>query len=211
MALGIMGKQHQVPFLLKVARGEEGLIRCLNWREPLLPTVACDTSGQVLMLAYSNKESLAMTFATGKMWYYSRSRDTLWMKGETSGSVQSFLRVRVDCDRDALLATVSQTGAACHTGFYSCFGGRRFGLQELYDVVRNRFEHPVPGSYTATLDDVKVREKLIEEAREVVEAKGREEIVWEAADLLYFLTALAAKSGVTLEDILAELRRRRKK
>jgi phosphoribosyl-ATP pyrophosphohydrolase/phosphoribosyl-AMP cyclohydrolase len=190
---------------------EEGFLRCLNWREPLLPTVACDPSGQVLMLAYSSKESLAMTFATGKMWYYSRSRDKLWKKGETSGNVQSFIRIRVDCDRDALLATVIQEGAACHTGLYSCFGGRRFSLQELYDIVRDRFEHPVPGSYTATLDDAKVREKLIEEAGEVIEARGRDEIIWEAADLLYFLTALAARSGVTLEDILAELRRRRKK
>lgn len=189
-------------------RLDEAFIASLNWRQSLLPVITVDRAGQVSMLAYTNRKSLQKTFETGEMWYYSRSRRKLWHKGETSGHIQKLLHFRVDCDRDTLLAVVEQTGAACHLDSYSCFGDRQFSLTQLYDIIGDRFAHPVPGSYTATLDDKKVREKILEEAREVVEAASRDEVIWEAADVLYFLTVLLQKEGVSIHDVLMELRRR---
>jgi phosphoribosyl-ATP pyrophosphohydrolase/phosphoribosyl-AMP cyclohydrolase len=212
VALARMGLDAQLGMALYTGRLDlvECFIESLNWRSDLLPTVTCDQDGQILMLAYSNKESLRKTFETGSMWYFSRSRDKLWRKGETSGHVQTFVRMRADCDRDALLATVRQRGAACHLGSYSCFGDKRFTLQELSRVVEARLENPTPGSYTATLTPDLVREKLLEEANEVVEAEGRAHITHEAADVLYFLVALLARSGVELDEVMCELRRRRR-
>ena len=189
----------------------EAFIESLNWKNELIPTITTDTTGQVLMLAYCNKESLYKTISRGKLWYYSRSRKKLWMKGETSGHFQDFVKIRTDCDSDALLVTVNQREAACHFDNYSCFGDKKFSLYELYDVIKDRFENPKPGSYTATLTHEKVREKILEEANEVIEAEEREHIIWEAADVLYFLTVLLAKNNIAIDDVLSELRRRRKK
>ncbi len=109
----------------KKIRLDEAFIECLNWKTDLIPTVTQDISGTVLMLAYSNVESLRKTFETGKMWYFSRSRQELWFKGKTSGNIQELVKLRADCDRDAILAVVKQNGSACHTGNYSCFNLRR--------------------------------------------------------------------------------------
>jgi len=190
---------------------EQAFIESLNWKSELIPTVTCDTDGQVLMVAYSNKTSVKKTLETKKMWYFSRSRNKLWQKGETSNNIQEFIQFRTDCDSDTLLATVEQNGVACHLGSYSCFGNKKFNLNELHQVIQDRFKNPKPGSYTATLTDTIVKEKLMEEAQEVVEAKTRDEIIWEAADVLYFLTVILAKNDVTYKDVLNELRRRRKK
>jgi phosphoribosyl-ATP pyrophosphohydrolase/phosphoribosyl-AMP cyclohydrolase len=188
----------------------EGFIESLNWKNELIPTITKDENGQVLMLAYSNKESLKKAFETGNMCYYSRSRKKLWMKGETSRNTQKLLKIRTDCDQDALLATVKQKGVACHLGNYSCFGNKEFNLQELYDVVTSRINKPVKDSYTATLNTKKLKKKLIEEAGEIVEAKEKNEIIWEAADVLYFLTVLLAKNDIKISDVIEELRRRRR-
>lgn len=187
----------------------DAFIACLNWKDKLIPVITTDKWGQVLMLAYVSKESLKKTFQTKNMWYFSRSRNKLWKKGETSGNIQKLIRIRSDCDHDALLATVEQTRNACHLDQYSCFGDKRFTLFELYQVIKNRFETPMPGSYTVTLTEQKVRNKLLEEAKEVVEAEERDDVIWEAADLIYFLTVLIQKKGVTIDDVLRELRRRR--
>ena len=208
--LGVNGQLGMAIYTGKL-KLEGAFIESLNWKSELIPTVTCDTNGQVLMMAYSNKESIEKTFETQKMWYFSRSRNKLWQKGETSNNIQNFIRFRTDCDSDTLLATAEQTGVACHLGSYSCFGNKKFNLNELYQVIQDRFKNPKPGSYTATLTEKIVKEKLMEEAQEVVEANTRDEIIWEAADVLYFLTVIMAKNDVTYKDVLNELRRRRKK
>jgi len=186
-------------------------IESLDWEKMnnLIPTIVRDCNGQVLMLAYSTKQSLKKTFKTGKMWYYSRSRDKLWMKGETSGNIQELIKIRADCDKDSLLATVKQNGHACHLNRYSCFEDKIFYLQDLYKIVSERLKNPTNSSYTASLTQKKVRAKIKEEVFELINASGKEEIIWEAADILYFLTVLIQKSEVTFSEIYNELRRRR--
>ena len=187
----------------------EGFIASLDWSKGLIPTVTTDREGQVLMVAYSSRESLQKTLARGMMWYFSRSRNRLWQKGEASGHVQKLARIWMDCDQDTLLAEVEQQGNACHLERYSCFADKRFGLGELYNVVAERFLRPEVGSYTASLTPEKVRAKLLEEALEVTEASSRDEVIWEAADVLYFLTVLLQQQGVGYEEVYHELRRRR--
>jgi phosphoribosyl-ATP pyrophosphohydrolase/phosphoribosyl-AMP cyclohydrolase len=134
------------------------------------------------------------------------------MKGENSGNVLKLIRLRADCDRDALLATAQPAGPVCHTGAWSCFANNRdYTWQFLQDIIAERFRNPAPGSYTATLDNELVREKVLEEAKELCEAKTHAELVWEAADLLYFSTALMTRGGVTVQEVLDELDRRHKK
>ena len=186
---------------------EEAFISGLKPNQELVPVVTVDRDNRLLMQAYANREALEKTFETGKMWYWSRSRRKLWQKGETSGNFQEVVRLRTDCDGDTVMAVVEQTGGACHLGDYSCFGGKGFGQNDLYRVISDRFDNPRPGSYTATLDGVTVREKILEEAKEVVEAETRDEKIWEAADLLYFLTVLMQKESITVDDVLRELYR----
>ncbi len=189
----------------------EAFIAALNWKQELLPTIVRDEAGRVLMLAYSNAESLRRTFDEGRMSFFSRSRQCLWRKGDTSGNFQEWLHLRTDCDSDALLATVKQKGVACHDGGYSCFGDDHFVWQELFAVVRERLQGVTSASYTRTLTKKKVRQKLLEEAGELVLARNNDERIWEAADLLYFTTVLLAKQGIRMEQVMRELQRRRQK
>jgi phosphoribosyl-ATP pyrophosphohydrolase/phosphoribosyl-AMP cyclohydrolase len=190
----------------------ECFLETLDWEKlPLIPAITQDEAGQVLMLAYMNKEALEKTLATGKVTYWSRSRKELWTKGDTSGHYQTLRAIRRDCDGDALLLTVAQEGPACHTDRYSCFGDRRFSLAELYDVLMARIASGDAKSYTAKLSPKELRQKLLEEAAEVALADDRDNKVWEAADLLYFLTVLLAKEQIGLDEVMNELQRRRRK
>ncbi|MDR3342442.1 MAG: phosphoribosyl-ATP diphosphatase [Treponema sp.] len=190
-------------------------IHSLNWNKgapSLLPVIAQSPDGQVLMTGFADQEAVAETFRRGNLCFHSRSRNTLWMKGETSGNTLKLHRLRADCDRDAILAVVEPAGPVCHTGAYTCFSTeRRYTWEYLQSIIAERFRNPTPGSYTATLDDELVREKVLEEAEEVCTAKTHDEIVWEAADLLYFTTALITRAGVRVEEVLDELDRRHKR
>ncbi|MDR1059420.1 MAG: phosphoribosyl-ATP diphosphatase [Treponema sp.] len=193
----------------------EAFVRSLNWDKAaggLLPVIAQSPDGQVLMTGFTDPEALRETFRRGNLCFHSRTRNRLWMKGESSGRILKIKRLRADCDRDAVLAVAEPAGPVCHTGAYSCFGvDRRYTWEYLGSVIAERFRSPRAGSYTATLDDELVREKVAEEAEELCGAAGHDDIVWEAADLLYFTTALMVRAGVTVEEVLAELERRHKK
>jgi len=205
----------------------------------LVPAVIQDyISGRVLMLAYMNKESLKRTIETDQTWFYSRSRQQLWMKGESSGHVQKVKEIMFDCDEDTLLIKVEQTGVACHTGHYSCFyrdiNGKEVDeqffdmekvyesgktgpaiLYELYDIILDRQKKMPEGSYTTYLFSKgldKILKKVGEESAEVIIAsKNREksEVVYETADLIYHLMVLLVEQGVDLGDIFTELKSRR--
>ncbi|MDR2480350.1 MAG: phosphoribosyl-ATP diphosphatase [Treponema sp.] len=179
---------------------------------PLHPHIIQSPDGQVLMTGFTDEEALAETFKRGNVCLYSRTRNKLWMKGESSGNTLRLLKMRADCDRDALLATAEPCGPVCHTGAWSCFAANRSYTWELLQgIIAERLRNPAPGSYTASLDDELVREKVLEEAGELCEAKTREEIIWEAADLLYFATVLLTRGGVSVGEVLDELDRRHKK
>jgi phosphoribosyl-ATP pyrophosphohydrolase/phosphoribosyl-AMP cyclohydrolase len=179
---------------------------------PMLPVIVQSADGQVMMTGFTDKEALAETFKRGNVCFHSRTRNKLWMKGENSGNVLNLIKMRADCDRDALLAIAEPAGPVCHTGAWSCFANNRdYTLQFLQNIIQERFRNPAPGSYTATLDDELVREKVMEEAKELCEAKTHDEIIWEASDLFYFSTVLMTKAGVTIQEILDELDRRHKK
>lgn len=184
----------------------------------LTPTIVQDESSQVLMLAFSSEESLKKTLETGNAWYFSRKRKKLWNKGETSGNFQKIISVKADCDKDALLFKVRQTGNACHTGSYSCFGEREFSLNELAKTVRQRKINPKEGSYTSKIFSDKkgavnkICEKVGEEAAElIIAAKDgkKEEITSEMADLFYFCTLLLAEKDIEFGEIIKELESRK--
>ena len=193
---------------------KDSFIACLNFeKSPLIPVIAQSMNGEVLMQGYANKEAFEKTFECGKLSFFSRERQTLWTKGETSGNFLEVIKMRADCDRDCVLATVIPTGPACHTGSWTCFGSdpqEKSSMGRLYNIIADRFANPKPGSYTATLDAKRVREKVEEEAEELCEADTKDEVIWEAADLLYFVNVLLYKEGVTWQDVYDELDRRHK-
>lgn len=180
--------------------------------DELWPTVVCDEHGVALGLVYSSHDSLSTAIDERRGIYWSRSRSELWRKGESSGATQELLRVDADCDRDALRFTVRQAGTGfCHLGTRSCWGADR-GLGALERRLVDRLTRPVGGSYTERVarDPGLLAAKLVEEAAELADAEGRDDTVWEAADVLYFtFTALAAR-GVPLEAVTRELDRRRR-
>lgn len=195
----------------------------------LIPAIVQDVaSGTVLMLAWMNKESLRITLEEGRTCFYSRSRQALWRKGETSGHIQKVAAIYYDCDADTLLVQVHQTGAACHEGTFSCFSREVFVtgeeispdwaiLSRLAKIVRERQKELPEGSYTTYLFEKgldKILKKVGEEATEVViAAKGgkKEEVVYETADLFYHLLVLLRQQNIELPEIWAELERRHAK
>lgn len=193
---------------------KEAFVECLDFeKSPLIPMIAQSVNGEVLMQGYVNAEAVRKSFDCGRLTFWSRSRNELWTKGDTSGNVLQVVRMRADCDRDCILATVLPTGPACHTGSWTCFTSaidEKSSMGRLYNVIADRFANPKPGSYTATLDNKRVREKVEEEAEELCEAEGKEEVIWEAADLLYFVNVLMYKEGVSWKDVYDELDRRHK-
>ncbi|MCI8338905.1 MAG: bifunctional phosphoribosyl-AMP cyclohydrolase/phosphoribosyl-ATP diphosphatase HisIE [Lachnospiraceae bacterium] len=193
----------------------------------LIPAVVQDyRTGEVLMLGYMNKESYGRTIKTGRMTYYSRSRQELWLKGETSGHFQYVKSLMLDCDNDTILAKVRQVGAACHTGSRSCFfqelARKEYVstnplqvLMEDFQIILDRKENPKEGSYTNYLFDHgidKILKKCGEEAAEIIIAAKNpdaEELKYEIADFLYHMMVLMAECGLDWSDITKELANRR--
>lgn len=189
----------------------------------LIPVIVQDyKTNEVLMMAYMNEEAFDHTVKTGRMTYYSRSRQCQWVKGETSGHFQYVKSLSIDCDKDTLLAKVEQIGAACHTGNRSCFYTTIVGadydaknplqvFESVYNTIVDRREHPKEGSYTNYLFEKgidKILKKVGEEATEIVIAAKNpnpEEIKYEISDFLYHAMVLMVERGVTWEDITNEL------
>jgi len=174
------------------------------------PTVVCDEAGRTLGLVWSTRESLARAIAERRGVYWSRSRQALWLKGETSGNTQQLVRVDVDCDRDALRFTVRQAGVGfCHLDRRSCWPSD-FDLADLEMTLADRAARPIAGSGTAKLlaDPALLAAKLREEAEELAQAESSEDVVRETADVLYMALVTLARGGGTLADVRAELARR---
>lgn len=180
----------------------------------LIPTIIQDTSERVISLVYSNKESIAKTLDTRKVWLFSRSRNGVFQKGATSGNVQELISIKKDCDNDTLLYIINQVGSGgCHQGTYSCFGiEKNFSLQDLYEKISQRIKNKDENSYTKKLvnDPLLLKRKLVEEAAEVITAKDQENLVWECSDLIYFLFVTMASNGISIEDIEKENEKRNK-
>ena len=186
----------------------------------LIPAIIVDSiTKQVLTLAYMNKESLAISMEKGLTCFWSRSRQELWLKGETSGNYQHIVSITADCDKDALIVVVDKEGPACHTGTDSCFTNpvwesderQEFCLQGLYDMLVGRNETRPEGSYTTYLFEKgidKILKKVGEECTEVIiagKADDKKETIYELADLAYHAMVLMVQMGITVEDIHKEL------
>ncbi len=194
--------------------------------DDMVPVIVQDyKTNEVLMLAYMNEEAFKHTIETGRMTYYSRSRQELWEKGLTSGHYQYVKSLDIDCDKDTILAKVYQVGAACHTGKRSCFYTNIYKqdykennphkvFEEVFKVILDRKDNPKEGSYTNYLFDKgidKILKKVGEEATEIIIAAknpNKEEIKYEISDFLYHVMVLMAEKGVSWEDITTELSRR---
>lgn len=186
----------------------------------LIPAIVQDHyTKEVLTLAYMNAETLALTIAEGRTVFWSRSRQEIWRKGETSGNVQRVVSITADCDADALVVEVVKSGPACHTGAESCFFNevyvspelKQFSWQGLYDLIKGRKTSPKEGSYTTYLFEKgkeKILKKVGEECTEVIiagEKEDKAETVYEISDLAYHLLVLMVQAGITVEDVTREL------
>ena len=189
-------------------------------RYELIPAIVVDAySKKVLTLAYMNKESLAISIEKELTCFYSRSRQELWLKGETSGNYQHIVSITADCDKDALVVVVEKDGPACHKGTDSCFTNelfqsenrQEFALDGLYDLLKGRKRDMPEGSYTTYLFQKgidKILKKVGEESTEVIIAakdQDRKETIYEIADLTYHVMVLMIEAGISLEDIHREL------
>ena len=186
----------------------------------LIPAVVVDSiTKKVLTVAYMNKESLEISMNKGLTCFYSRSRDELWLKGETSGNYQHIVSITADCDNDALVVVVEKDGPACHKGTDSCFTNtlwqseelKEFSLNSLYEMLKDRKEKKPEGSYTTYLFEKgidKILKKIGEESTEVIiaaKADDKNETVYELADLTYHAMVLMVEMGITTEDVHKEL------
>ncbi len=186
----------------------------------LIPAIVTDcATKEVLTLAYMNKESLEITLKEGTTCFFSRSRQTLWRKGETSGNTQQVLSITADCDKDALVVVVDKAGPACHTGEESCFfnplfigeSKEPFRLEGLYELLLQRKKEMPQGSYTTYLFEKgldKILKKVGEECTEVIiggKAEDKKETIYEIADLTYHVLVLMAQMGITVEEVKEEL------
>ena len=186
----------------------------------LIPAIVVDSvTKKVLTLAYMNKESLAVSMEKGLTCFWSRSRNELWLKGETSGNYQHIVSITADCDKDALVIVVEKDGPACHTGTDSCFTNtlwesenlQEFSLEGLYDMLVGRNENRPEGSYTTYLFEKgidKILKKVGEECTEVIiagKADDKKETIYELADLAYHAMVLMVQMGISVEDVHKEL------
>ena len=187
----------------------------------LIPAIVVDASTKkVLTLAYMNRESLAISMEEGRTCFWSRSRQELWRKGETSGNVQHIVDITADCDRDALVITVNKEGPACHQGTDSCFNDQvyvsenqpqPFSVEGLYALLQGRKEQLPEGSYTTYLFQKgldKILKKVGEEPTEVIiagKAEDKAETIYEIADLMYHVMVLIVERGISVEDVMKEL------
>ena len=196
-------------------------IKALKFDEKgLIPAIVVDSiTKKVLTLAYMNEESLKITMEKGLTCFYSRSRQELWLKGETSGNYQHVVSITADCDGDALVVVVEPDGPACHTGEESCFFNEvyesdtlsEFSLEGLVKLIEGRKKEKVEGSYTTYLFEKgldKILKKVGEESTEVIiaaKADDKKETIYEIADLTYHLLVLMIEMGISLEDVHREL------
>lgn len=200
------------------------LIKNIKFDEKgLIPVIVQDyKTGKVLMLAYMNEEALIKTLQTKEAWYWSRSRNNLWHKGETSGNIQKVLDVKIDCDGDTILLIVDQKGNACHTGNFSCFyrGIKNLDANFLFyleEVIKERKENLPEDSYTAELfkkGREKIMQKVGEEAIETLISgmkEKNEEFIYEVSDLIYHLLVALVSKNLSIKDIIDELIKRHKK
>ena len=188
----------------------------------LIPAIIQDAvTNKVLMLGYMNKESLDKTIETKKVCFYSRSRNCLWTKGETSGNFLNVVSIKEDCDNDTLLIKVNPVGPVCHTGADTCFNEVNkenpiLFLSTLQEFINKRYEEMPEGSYTTSLFQkgvAKMSQKVGEEAVETVieaMANNNSRLIYEASDLLYHLIVLLTSKGLSIEDLAADLKKRHK-
>ena len=189
-------------------------------KDGLIPAIVVDyLSKEVLTLAYMNRESLEISMREGRTCFWSRSRQELWRKGETSGNVQEIADITADCDRDALIVQVKKTGPACHLGNESCFEDKlyesgipgNFLLDSLYELIKGRKTEGKEGSYTTYLFEKgidKILKKVGEESTEVIIAAksgDKAETIYEVSDLLYHVMVMMVEMGITNEEIMKEL------
>ncbi len=197
------------------------ILQKVQWEKVngLLPAIIQDDqTNMVAMLGYMNAESLAKTIDTGTVWFYSRTRQRLWMKGETSGNTLRVVDMQLDCDCDTLLIRVAAQGPTCHTGAISCFGEQSTPatITTLFGTILGRKQQPKEGSYTSALFAAgmdKMALKVAEESLEVVHAAQKEtpeRLVEETVDLLYHLFVLLVEKNIRLEQVEAEMKKRRK-
>lgn len=230
--LPILSAEKDKAEITELQTPKEEITSTMNWSDfkkdanGLIPCVVQDyKNGDVLMVAWMNEDAFNMTLKTGRMTYWSRSRQELWTKGLTSGHLQFVKELVIDCDNDTLLAKVDQVGAACHTGNRSCFyrpilkkqyedANPQKVLQKVFDVIADRKKNPREGSYTNYLFDKgidKILKKVGEESAEIIIAAknpDKEESIYEMCDFLYHMMVLMAEKGLTWEDLTRELANR---